>query len=257
VARLLAFLGGVPRVGSPASQVLSRSSDSSAPFPPRFGCPSRGRYRPRARSFAPAGGEHTVDGQGSFHRGPRPGSRGGGVRPPRFLGDPCTYAMLSDPGRALGSRPLDPSVLPAHTLTALAPAMRSFSGLNHLAPVLAVYASRPASPPVSRKTRFRLLARLCRAGSLPPAGSLRKVSVADILLTQACPGAPGFGSLIDPVPNPDFVGAPWHLGVLAVSGLLEVTTRETARGEDKRLQISGRSALLHFQQSIKTTEGEY
>ncbi len=38
------------------------------------------------------------------------------------------------------------------------------SGLNHTAFDLAVYASRGDGLPARRKTRFRLLARLCRTG---------------------------------------------------------------------------------------------
>ena len=53
---------------------------------------------------------------------------------------------------------------PSVTLTTSAPAMMSISGLNRTARSLAVYASQRRVTPAPRKTRFRLLARLCRAG---------------------------------------------------------------------------------------------
>jgi hypothetical protein len=50
---------------------------------------------PRARFFAPSESERSLGGLGSFHRGPLPGLGGRGVRPPRFLGHPCSRAVLS------------------------------------------------------------------------------------------------------------------------------------------------------------------
>ena len=100
------------------------------------------------------------------------------ARSPRFLGSPCGAAVLSDPGRASASRLRDASVLPTLWTTTPAPTISVVSRLHHTAPPLAVYASRPQSPTDSRKTRFRLLARLYRAGP-SPAGLLQKVSVAD------------------------------------------------------------------------------
>lgn len=63
------------------------------------------------------------------------------------------------------------------------------SRLYHAALALAVYASRPGSLQISRKTRFRLVASLYRAG-LSPAGSLRKVSMHGLPATF--PPPPGF-----------------------------------------------------------------
>jgi len=61
----------------------------------------------------------------------------------------------------------------APTITTMkAPALYHLSRLNHTASVVAVYASSLRSP-YMRKTRFRLLVRLCRVG-FAPTGLLRK-----------------------------------------------------------------------------------
>src|SRR3954454_360584 len=84
---------------------------------------------------------------GCFTGVPFASSEAEALRPPRFLGDPCPHAVLSDPGRASVSRLVDPSVLPALNGTALAPTTVILSRLNHTACGRAVYASRPTSPP--------------------------------------------------------------------------------------------------------------
>ena len=63
-----------------------------------------------------------------------------------------------------------------HLPNGVGPSQLVISRLYHAALALAVYASRPGSLQVSRKTRFRLVASLYRAGSCP-AGLLRKVSM--------------------------------------------------------------------------------
>ena len=67
--------------------------------------------------------------------------------------------------------------------------MMTISGLNHTARSLAVYASQCRVTPAPRKTRFRLLARLCRAG----------------LVTRKVPSK-GFRLSLPPFPS--FPGAP-------------------------------------------------
>ena len=94
---------------------------------------------------------------------------------PRFLGNPRALATLSDPGEASRARPFGAQVLPPPSKRRW-PSQLVISRLYHAALALAVYASRPGSLQVSRKTRFRLVASLYRAG-LSPAGLLRKVSM--------------------------------------------------------------------------------
>ncbi len=67
-------------------------------------------------------------------------------RSPRFLGDPCGRALLSDPGGASAPGLFSASVLPSAIRTASASATIKLSGLHHTAHPLAVYASRPRSP---------------------------------------------------------------------------------------------------------------
>ena len=89
--------------------------------------------------------------------------------------------------------------------TASAPTI-AISGLHHTACTLAVYASRSRFPVASvrpRKTRFRLVAHLGRAG-FEPAGFLREVSALSrrFLLAQASPGARGIcAELFAPHPS--------------------------------------------------------
>jgi hypothetical protein len=63
-----------------------------------------------------------------------------------------------------------------HLPNGVGPSQLVISRLYLAALALAVYASRPGSLQISRKTRFRLVASLYRAGA-SPAGLLRKVSM--------------------------------------------------------------------------------
>jgi hypothetical protein len=65
---------------------------------------------------------------------------------PTFLRNPCTYALLFDPGRTCASGLLRcAGVVPADTTTRT-PTTRTLSRLIHTAWVLAVYASQHGSP---------------------------------------------------------------------------------------------------------------
>ena len=92
------------------------------------------------------------------------------------------------------SPPRGARLLPSDSVTSSAPTLIFVSGLNHTACSLAVYASRLSFSPTGivqpRKTRFRLVVNLCRAG-LAPARSLVKFPryLHRFLLTQALPGA--------------------------------------------------------------------
>jgi hypothetical protein len=177
-------LGGVPRVGSPASSLLWRHSDSSRFVRPCFvaftqpyllGAPCS----LPARRSAPRAGLGLLLG-----RCPRPALQEEGAKPPRFLGDPHVHAPLLDPGGTAtsGHSGEVPYFLASQCCLPLYGRRRlpreAISGLNHAACTLAVYASRPRLPVCClrpRKTRSRLVAHLGRAG-LEPAGSHREVS---------------------------------------------------------------------------------
>ena len=81
---------------------------------------------------------------------------------------PCVHALLFDPGGTDRSRPYSPARAAFRHLKNVGSRNAVISRLNHTACTLAVYAS-PRRRRLRRKTRFRLVANLCRAG-LPPAG---------------------------------------------------------------------------------------
>src|SRR5580692_393770 len=128
MTRCRPLLGGVPRVGSPASSLLLRHSDFPTPIGSRFVAFTL--HLPRA--FI-----HT--------REETPG-------PPRFLGNPCARAPLFDPGRAAA-----PDLSGRATLLAQRccrrfctqrrpPRHRGFRGSITRLHAPAVYASRPRLP---------------------------------------------------------------------------------------------------------------
>ena len=105
--------------------------------------------------------------------------------PPRFLGNPPVHAPLLDPGRI--SAPghsgrallLGEAMMPSASVTASAPAACVFRGsITRPAHLLSTLRSHgyPSPSLRPRKTRFRLVALLGRAG-FEPAGFLREVSV--------------------------------------------------------------------------------
>ena len=109
---------------------------------------------------------------------------------PKFLAEPRLHLR-----RALRPRQ-DRRRLTVHVVadgaapgaaTSRAPAL-PLSRLNPPALVLAVYASPRRSPATGRKTRFRLLVRLCRAGSIRrvPYERFQRCFLHLILLSQAC-----------------------------------------------------------------------
>ena len=138
--------------GSPTSSVLSADSDFSTPIPPHFvflrlavplGRPVRSR------------GSGPLPGPGLlFIAAIRAVSPVETSRPPRFLGDPCPHAPLSDPGGTASARPSrrrDGAFRSCHSV-----GFRDVHGLRGSI-TLPVYASRPASPPVHATLGFRLV----------------------------------------------------------------------------------------------------
>jgi hypothetical protein len=88
---------------------------------------------------------------------------------PGSWADPCARAPLSDPGGTSTPGPCGVSMLPVTYISAPTPTVDSFEALSRGIRTRCLrFAGRVAPPP--RKTRFRLVASLCRAG-LPPAGS--------------------------------------------------------------------------------------
>jgi hypothetical protein len=95
---------------------------------------------------------------------PCPHFRIGSGRISQVPGEPCcAYALLSDPGRITVPKPLRGSdTAPASSKTK-APTISRFRG-SITRPWHSLSTLRPDGHPLGRKTRFRLLARLCRVG---------------------------------------------------------------------------------------------
>jgi hypothetical protein len=125
---------------------------------------------------------------------------------PRFLGNPCAHAPLSDPGEIagpgqFGSCPtLGTAILPSAVSTASALTTHSFRG-SITRPARSLSTLRGHGHPCAalrpRKTRFRLVAYLGRTGLVaarsPEQGPIVRFQLYAlhvILLTQAWPGAP-------------------------------------------------------------------
>jgi hypothetical protein len=106
---------------------------------------------------------------------------------PGSWADPCARAPLSDPGGTSAPGHCGASMLPVTYISAPAPTIGSFEALSRGIRTRCLrFAGRVAPPP--RKTRFRLVASLCRAG-LPPAGSATEGFRRP---TSSRPPSPGF-----------------------------------------------------------------
>ena len=156
VIRCRPLLGGVPRVGSPASSLLLRHSD----FPPPVGrasLPSR-RSLPRSHFASTRGDDGTsqVPGQPLSHV-------------------PCSLTPVEPLRRTFGPcLATGAAVLPSAFGNSVGLHNLRISGLNHTAHAPAVYASQPRSPVYSlrpRKTRFRLVVSLAGRDFHPRAAS--------------------------------------------------------------------------------------
>ena len=158
--------------GSPTSTVLSADSDFSTPVPPHFvflrlavprGCPVRSR------------GSGPLPGPGLlFTAAVHAASPVETSRPPRFLGDPCLHAPLSDPGGTASARPSrrrDGAFRSCHSVGFRD--VYGFRGSITQPARLPVYASQPGSPPVHATLGSGWSVNLGRSG-LSPAGSHRR-----------------------------------------------------------------------------------
>ena len=158
--------------GSPTSTVLSADSDFSTPVPPHFvflrlavprGCLFRSR------------GSGPLPGPGLlFIAAVRAASPVETSRPPRFLGDPCLHAPLSDPGGTACARPSrrrDGAFRSCHSVGFRD--VYGFRGSITQPARLPVYASQPGSPPLHATLGSGWSVYLGRSG-LSPAGSHRR-----------------------------------------------------------------------------------
>ncbi len=139
-----------------------RRSDFLPSFPGHF-VAFVPRYR-RCALVRSCGREHDARKPGAGHRMPHPDSSTETTGSPRFLGNHCMRALLSDPGGTSALGHCCASVLPSALPTASAPTRTVISRLNHTARMLAVYASQGGLPRRHARLASGCLARRCRAG---------------------------------------------------------------------------------------------
>jgi hypothetical protein len=142
-----------------------RRSDSLPPFPPRFGSPRKGGTALRSLSRSRDCRALLATGQGfGGPVSPRPVFPAGTTEPPRFLGNPLCPCPALRPRWDLHARPFTAfrCGLPCFRRRRLPP-QTPFGAPSHgLVTRCLRFAAWVA--PGQRKTRFRLLAKLCRAG---------------------------------------------------------------------------------------------
>ena len=144
-------------------------SDSLPPVSPHF-VAFVWRYHPCAliRSHRPG---RAAGGTGSWYSGSRAGNVGGNGRVSQVPERPsCPCALFLDPGRTeCTPGHCGVSARPPLVSTTVAPASKDFGARSHgIGTRCLRFAVEVARPP--RKTRFRLLAKLCRAGFVNPQG---------------------------------------------------------------------------------------
>ena len=131
---------------------------------------------PRVVSISLPPDGHRIGGPGLFvTRRPRRSTRVERMSPPRFLGDPCVHALLSDPGGTPASSRYDAGVVAFRALKYVGSAKIMLSRLNHTACTPPGYASRPGSP-LNHATLGSGGWLVLSGSGLSPVGSLRKVS---------------------------------------------------------------------------------
>jgi len=152
----------------------------------RVSFPSRGRYQGRTRVSLPQGGV-PPRGPGVVHPVPPAGVFLGDDRVSHVPGEPsCAYALLFDPGRSRHPTTRCIVTAPAKIHNEGPCNSTHFGAQSHgLSTHCLRFAGRVAPPP--RKTRFRLLVRLYRAGLAThrvPAKGFERI-LHPILLSQA------------------------------------------------------------------------
>ena len=185
---------GSPGAGSPASSVLSAHYDDSSSLPLHFVAFVPG-YRRVRLCFAPTSASAAAVGQDYLSNGARAViSHRRVTSPPRFLGNPCVRAPLSDPGGPPYPRPLQGRryCLPFRKQRRLRKPF--FSRLYHAARTLPVYASQPGSLPDHATLGTGWWPTFTGSGLPPDWVTLRSFSYVvsllhTILLLQALPGA--------------------------------------------------------------------
>jgi len=195
---------GSRRVSSPASSVLRGVPTPCRPSR-RTSLPSLGGTALCARRSLPSPAERGRRRPGDLCQpaSPRSGSACGGGRASQVPGEPhCVHALLSDPGGTSTPGHLGASVLPSAIVTTSAPTIRMFRG-SITRPAHSLSTLRHHGRPWPRKTRFRLLAKLCRAGLVT-----RWVPVQGFRVLPSHPPCPGFAwrTTIDPRDGPPEVG---------------------------------------------------
>jgi hypothetical protein len=140
-----------------------KHSDFLPPFARRF-VSFASRYRRCALGFAPAGARRYIHGPGVVYRIPKTGSSTETTGPPRFLEDPTMY-MPCSPTPAGPPRSATTALrrcLPRFERCRLPP-LHNFEAPSHGLPIRCLrFAGWIAPPP--RKTRFRMVGHLFRAG---------------------------------------------------------------------------------------------
>ena len=146
-----------------------RRSDSPSPVPPRFVAfawryPGRTRVSLPRPPGAPAAGLELVT------RYLPPGLAEKATGPPRFLGNPRERALFSDPGGIADARPLRRRDAAFRHLNDVGSREYDHFGAQSHGPLTRCLRFAARVAPAPRKTRFRLLAKLCRAGVGSPQG---------------------------------------------------------------------------------------
>jgi hypothetical protein len=145
--RCLASLPRVPRVGSPASAVLSRHYDFLPPVPSRF-VAFAWRYHGCTVRFAPPGRTCSPEGLDLFARCLRPGIAVETTGSPKFLGNPdCPFAHVLRPRQDCSFQTAcGTAAWPPLCKRRRLPRLITLSRLSSMAFGLAVYASSSRSP---------------------------------------------------------------------------------------------------------------
>ena len=124
----------------------------------------------------------TVGGTGSWYSGSRAGNVSGDGRTSQVPEQPsCPRALFLDPGRTDARQGHDGvSARPPLVTTTVAPTMEVFGAQSHgIGTHCLRFAARVTPRP--RKTRFRLLARLYRAGFVNPQGCVERFQSSSLI----------------------------------------------------------------------------